>query len=280
MKIYISADGEGVSGVVHSEEMHPEGHRYEEFRRLMTMDVNAAIRGAFAAGATEVLVNDAHWTMLNIIYEELDERAQLIRGGGKRLSMMEQVDEYDGVFFVGYHPKVGHSDGVANETMSGPEMYEMRMNGIAVGELEINAAIAGYYDVPIVMASGDQFLQAEMNALFANNVETAVVKEAIHKWAAKCYPISKSHAIIEDVAKRAVERMQTESFQPYIVKGPVELEIEWVSTAAAYKASLVPGSYLKNPRTIAYQGENILEAWQGILACLHLGGAAFDLYYG
>src|SRR5699024_137748 len=113
--------------------------------RLMTLDVNAAIRGAFAAGAKEVLVNDAHWTMLNIQYEKLDERASLIRGGSKKLSMMEQVEGYDAVFFIGYHAKVGHSDGVANETMSGPEMYEMRMNGVPVGEIEINAAIAGHF---------------------------------------------------------------------------------------------------------------------------------------
>src|SRR5699024_4928787 len=126
--------------------------------------------------------------------------------------------------------------------------------------------------------SGDQFLQAEMKSIFQGNVETAVVKEAIHKWAAKCYPLGKSHAIIEDVAKRAVEKI--DSFTPFVLDGPVELEIEWVSTAAAYKASLVPGSYLKNSRTIAYQGETILEAWQGILACLNLGGAAFDKYYG
>ncbi|HLR64807.1 MAG TPA: M55 family metallopeptidase [Pseudogracilibacillus sp.] len=277
MKIYISADGEGISGVVHSEEMHPEGHRYEEFRRLMTMDVNAAIEGAFQAGASEVLVNDAHWTMLNVIYEELDERADLIRGSSKKLSMMEGVQEYDGVCLIGYHPKVGHSHGVANETMAGPEMYEMRMNGEAVGELEINAAIAGHYDVPIIMASGDQYLAAEVKSHFPH-VETAIVKESIHKWAAKCLSLPRAHQLIRETTARAVKGI--EQFNPFKVQGPVELEIEWVSTAACYKASLVPGSYMKNARTIAYLGKDILEAWQGILACLNLGCTAFDQYYG
>lgn len=277
MKIYISADGEGISGVVHSEEMHPDGHRYESFRRLMTQDVNAAIEGAFRGGATEVLVNDAHWSMLNIIYEELDERAELIRGSGKKLSMMEQVEHYDGVCLIGYHAKVGHSHGVANETMAGPEMYEMRMNGEAVGELEINAAIAGYYDVPVIMASGDQWLKKEIDEKFSH-VETAVVKEAIHKWAAKCLSLPKAHSLIERHVEDAVK--QIEKYDAYKVEGPVELEIEWVSTAACYKSSLVPGSYIKNPRTIAYKGDTIIEAWQGILACLNLGGTAFDLYYG
>src|SRR5690625_3586143 len=108
MKIYISADGEGISGVVSSEEMHESGSRYEEFRKLMTLDVNMAIEGAFAGGATEVLVNDAHWSMLNIIYEDLDSRAEIIRGGNKRDSMMEQVAGFDGSLYIGLKVKVGH----------------------------------------------------------------------------------------------------------------------------------------------------------------------------
>src|SRR5699024_7439900 len=141
MKIYIMADGEGISGVVHSSEMHQSGERHDEFRKLMTKDVNAAIEGAFQGGATEVVVNDAHWSMLNIIYEDLDERVEIIRGGNKRDSMMEQVAGFDGALYIGLHAKVGHSHGVANETLIGPAMHEMRMNGHPVGELEMNAAI-------------------------------------------------------------------------------------------------------------------------------------------
>src|SRR5699024_7131124 len=96
MKIYIMADGEGIYGVVHSCEMHQRRERHDEFRKLMTKDVNAAIEGAFQGCATEVVVNDAHWSMLNIIYEDLDERAEIIRGGNKRDSMMEQVAGFDG----------------------------------------------------------------------------------------------------------------------------------------------------------------------------------------
>src|SRR5699024_6641646 len=117
------ADGEGISGIVHSSEMHQSGERHEEFRRLMTKDVNAAI---------EVVVNDAHWSMLNILYEKLDPRADLIRGGNKKDSMMEQVSGYDGALYIGLHAKVGHSHGVANETLIGPAMHEMRMNGVPV----------------------------------------------------------------------------------------------------------------------------------------------------
>jgi D-amino peptidase len=190
MKIYIVADGEGISGVVNSKELHPTGDYYHQFRKLMTMDVNAAIAGAFDAGATEVVVNDAHWSMLNIIYEELDPRAELIRGCNKNLCMVEQIDGFDGALFVGLHAKVGHSHGVANETMVGPEMYETRMNGIPVGEIELNATLAGHYGVPVIMVSGDDCLAKEARESFGD-IETAIVKKSIDRWAARCLSIER-----------------------------------------------------------------------------------------
>lgn len=277
MKIYISADGEGVSGVVSSEEMHESGSRYEEFRKLMTMDVNMAIEGAFAGGATEVLVNDAHWSMLNIIYEDLDSRAEIIRGSNKNLSMVEQIEGYDGAFFVGLHAKVGHSHGVANETMIGPEMYEMRMNRMPVGELEINAALAGYFDVPVIMVSGDDCLEKEAKTSLGN-IETAVVKKSINRWSARCLSLANAHEEIRQKAKTAVQRI--EHFKPYKVDGPTEFEIEWTSTASCKKANLIPRSYMKSPRIIAYQDNDLLDAWQGILACLNLGVTQSNPIYG
>jgi D-amino peptidase len=278
LKIYISADGEGISGVVSSEEMHQSGREYPRFRQLMTHDVNAAIEGAFDAGATQVVVNDSHWSMLNILYEDLDPRAEIIRGFNKDLCMVEQIDQqYDAAFFVGYHAKVGHSHGVANETMFGPEMYETRMNGVPVGEMEINAAIAGHFGVPLVMVSGDDLLAKEAIASFGN-VETAVVKYAIDRFAARCLSLQKSREIIKESAYNAVKRIK--EFKPYVVDGAVELEVEWTSTAECRRASLVPGSYFKSPRIIAYKGENIVQAWKGIFACLLLGAGASDRIYG
>lgn len=278
MKIYIVADGEGISGVVSSDEMHPTGSRFEEFRKLMTMDANAAIDGAFEAGAKEVLVNDAHWSSLNIIYEKLDARAEIIRGASnKRLSMVEHVEGYDGALFIGLHAKVGHSHGVANETMIGPEMYEMRMNGMPVGELELNAALAGYFDVPVLMVSGDDCLAKEAKQSLGN-IETAIVKYAIDRWTARCLSLENAHKEIKNKASQAVHRIK--EIKPYTIYGQVELEIEWTSTAACKRASLVPRSYMKSPRIIAYKGKDILEAWRGIHACLNLGITGFDPLYG
>lgn len=277
MKIYIMADGEGISGVVHSSEMHQSGERHDEFRKLMTKDVNAAIEGAFQGGATEVVVNDAHWSMLNIIYEALDSRAEIIRGGNKRDSMMEQVAGFDGALYIGLHALVGHSHGVANETLIGPAMHEMRMNGHPVGELEMNAAIAGHYGVPVLMVSGDDMLQAEAESVLGS-VETAVVKKAIDRWSARCLSMPKAHAVITEKARNAVKRIH--HFKPYKVTGSVEFEIEWTSTAECTRAHLVPGSYIKSPRVIAYQADNYYDAWRGIHACLNLGETGFDPIYG
>src|SRR5699024_7364981 len=154
-----------------------------EFRKLMTKDVNAAIEGAIQDGATDVDVSDTHWSMLNIINEDLDESAEIMRGGNKGDSMMEQVAECDGDLYIGIHAKVGHSHGVANETLIGPAMHEMRMNGHPVGELEMNAAIAGHYGVPVLMVSGDDMLKEEAEEVLGS-VETAVVKKSIDRWSA------------------------------------------------------------------------------------------------
>lgn len=277
MKIYIVADGEGVSGVVSSAEMHPTGERYNEFRRLMTMDVNAAIAGSFEAGATEVVVNDAHWSMLNIMYEDLDARAEIIRGSNKRLSMVEQIENFDAALFIGLHAKVGHSHGVANETLVGPEMYEMRMNDKPIGEVELYASIAGYFNVPVIMVSGDDCLAEEAKDVLGD-IEAAVVKKAIDRWAARCLSLKNAHDEIQTKAYKAVSRVK--DFKPYKVLGKTEFEIEWTSTAACKRASLIPGSYAKTPRIIAYKGKDVYEAWRGIHACLNLGVTAFDPLYG
>src|SRR5699024_2225011 len=207
MKIYIMADGEGISGVVHSSEMHQSGERHDEFRKLMTKDVNAAIEGAFQGGATEVVVNDAHWSMLNIIYEDLDERAEIIRGGNKRDSMMEQVAGFDGALYLGLHAKVGHSHGVANETLIGQAMHEMRMNECTVGELDMDARSSGHYGVRVLMVSGDDMLQEEAEEVLGS-VETVVVKKSIYLWSARCLSMPKAHHEIITKAKNALKRIE------------------------------------------------------------------------
>lgn len=279
MKVYISADMEGITGTVVSKQVLEDGAEYARFRRLMTADVNAAVAGAFAGGATEVLVNDSHWSMTNILIEELDPRARLLSGFHvKPLVMLEGIDSSFAVaLFVGYHAMVGHSAGVMNETFWGREMIELRLNGQPIGELALNAALAGAFGVPVGLVTGDDALAAEAHALLGD-VEAAVVKQARERWSAICLPPELTAQLISQGARRAVERSR--ELAPYAVTGPYRFEVEWTSTAEAAMAALIPGSERAAARIVAYSGDSYLDAFRGILACLLLGRTATDPLYG
>jgi D-amino peptidase len=277
MKVYISADGEGVTGVVTPGEMYPRKIGYEFARRMMTLDVNAAIEGAYQGGADEVLVNDSHWHMDNIELELLDSRADLIRGGGKHLAMVEMIQGFDAAVFIGYHARAGATDGVGNETIFGREVIEVRMNGQPVGEGELNASVAGYFGVPVVAVSGDDYFCMEFSQRFPN-AETAVVKYAINRFSARCLPPQRSHRRITEAVAKGVHRYA--SMKPYIVEGPVELETEFMSTAEANLACLVPGAVRKSPRVVAVTADNPPDAWKALFACQILGSTVSDDIYG
>jgi D-amino peptidase len=278
MKIYISVDGEGASGVVTAGEMYPGKPGYEFGRKMMTLDVNAAVQGAFEGGATEVVVNDSHWHMNNIDMEILDPRADLIRGGNKHLGMVEAIgDGFDGAFFIGYHAMAGNSDGVGNETVWGREVIEMRMNGKPVGEAEMNAAVAGYFGVPVIMVSGDDCFCKEIR-LTLPKVETAAVKFAINRFSARCLALAKAHESIRVAAAKAVREINLQ--KPYVVEGPIELETVFMSTAEASTASMMPGSVRKDLRTVAFTGKDPVEAWKGVFSTQLIGCTASDDIYG
>jgi D-amino peptidase len=279
MRVLISADAEGVTGVTNTTELLFGKPHWEWMRGMMTADVNAAIAGAFQGGATEVIVNDSHWTMTNVLIEQLDPRADLIKGFHKHLCMVEGVQETDAVFFLGYHARTGDSDGVGNETILGREIVEIRMNGKPVGESEINAAVAGHFGVPVVFASGDDLYEQELRQTLPD-VEFGLTKYALDRWTARCLSPQRSHANIQAAAKRAVVRATTGAFKPYRLEGPVELAVTFSSTAEALMASLVPGSVRRSPREVVFTGGDAVCAWKGFFAVLLLGWSATDEVYG
>jgi D-amino peptidase len=279
VRVLISADAEGISGITSTNELLFGRPHYEFRRAMMTDDVNAAIAGAFDGGATQVVVNDAHWTMTNILIERLDPRADLIKGFQKHLCMVEGVQNADLLFFVGYHARTGDSNGVANETVLGREIIEIRMNGRPVGESEINAAVAGQFGVPVVMASGDDAYERELRETLPE-VEFGLTKYAIDRWTARCLSLERSRANIRSAAERAMRRAAGGEFRPYVIEGPVELEVSFSSTAEGLMGSLVPGSVRKNPRTVAFRADDSVAAWKGFFAVLLLGWSATDEVYG
>jgi len=270
MKIYISADMEGISGVVDFAQtsIKDEAKEYDRARSLMTAEVNAAIEGALAAGATEALVNDAHGSMRNILLEELNPVAELVSGTPKPLSMMQGIDEgIDLAFLVGYHAQAGSFYGTLGHTYTG-RVYSVVLNGQPVGELGINAALAGHFGVPVVLVTGDRSLVEEAQSLLGE-VETVAVKQAYGMTAARSLSPSKVHELIQQAASRAVERGGV----PFVVGKPITLTIGFVRSAHAEMAELIPDVRRLDARTVEFVHEDMLtlyRAWRAMvgLACL------------
>jgi D-amino peptidase len=243
MKILIAADMEGVSGVTHWEETEPSHKEYDRFRRIMTMEVNAAVAGAADAGADEFVVADGHGDGTNILIEELDARARLNSGNGSPLSMMQGIDmETNGVLFIGYHARSASQNAVLAHTWSSGRIANLWLNGILVGEYGLNAALAGHFGVPLLMISGDQTACAQAVELLGP-LEIAVVKQATSYFSAECLSPKITIPMINQAAKRAVLRLRDgTSPKPFIVKTPVNVTIEFRQPESADRAIRLPGA--------------------------------------
>ena len=225
LKIYISADMEGVVGTVTGEQLGPSGFEYEQARRWMTEEVNAAIRGARAAGATEILISDSHGNGQNLLLDELPEDVRVIRSWPRPLGMMAGIDDtFDGAIFIGYHASTNNSMGVRAHTMSSARLTSVKLNGVPVPETGLNAAVAGHFGVPVIMISGDDVIAEEATALIGD-VETAVVKRAYGFHSAETLTPAAAYRLIEETAARAVGRI--DDFRPWDLGGPIELEVSF-----------------------------------------------------
>ena len=251
MKILIAADMEGITGVVAGEQVTPGHYEYGRFRSLMTHDVNAAIAGAFDAGADEVVVSDGHWDERNILIEELDSRARLNSGTPAPFSMVQGIDDgVDGVMFVGYHARSGTQNAVLDHTWSTTRIADLYLNGIVVGEIGLNAALCSHYGAPVLMISGDQSACAEAVNLLGP-LETAIVKHATGRTAAECLPPQRTFGRIYDAAQTGVQRLVSGSAPPlWIVTAPVTVAIEFKRSDQADGAALLPGAVRTSGRRV------------------------------
>jgi D-amino peptidase len=202
-KVYISVDMEGISGVVGDDQTSAGQAEYGRSRKLMAEDANAAIRGAFAGGATEVVVNDSHGSQRNILPEDLDPRARLISHSFKRHGMVEGLDDtFDAVIFVGYHAKADSPRGLFAHTGSGV-VKDVQVNGRSAGEGGLNTLMAQWYGVPVVMISGDD-VAVEQQKEWTPTVRGVVIKRAINMRAVEARPLAEARRDIEAAAKEGV----------------------------------------------------------------------------
>lgn len=271
MKILIAADMEGITGVVHWEHVEPSHSEYDRFRSLMTGDVNAAIRGAIAAGASNVSVTDGHHFGRNILVEELDPRAVLNSGTPMPLSMVHGVDQgVDAVMLIGYHARAGAQTAILDHTWSDQRVANLWINNRLFGETGLNGAVCGHFDVPVILISGDQTVCAEAKEFFGN-IETAVVKKAIGRMAGECLPPQATQILIQKAAERAVNRLEKKKTPPpFKVKTPIQMVLEFTHSEMADEAAIMPGAKRLEDRKVAYTAEDMITMYYAFRTLLAL----------
>ncbi|MEN3931372.1 M55 family metallopeptidase [Microvirga sp. W0021] len=267
MKVYISADIEGCAGVVIPEQTRPGNPEYERARRLMTEEVNAAIDGALRKGATEILVNDAHGPMVNLIPELLNPEAHFILGKPKPLNMFEGLDaSFDAVFCIGFHTRAS-SYGVLAHTTNGFAFKDIALNGVSYGEAGLYGAYAGSIGVPVVLMSGDDLCLAENSILFPQAVMVET-KKAIGNRAAANLPLEVARNAIRDGAIRALSDLG--AMTPFVLQPPFELALTMSSPALADLTAIIPGAKRKDALTVIFNTESIEDAirWVNTVSAL------------
>ena len=257
LKIYISADMEGLTGAVTDQQLGPTGFEYQRFRQVMTDEVLTAISAAREAGATEILVSDSHGNGQNILIEQLPEDVMIVRSWPRPLAMMEGIDEsFDGAIFIGYHASTNNLRGVRAHTMSSSHLTDVRLNGVIVSEAGLNAAIAGQFGVPVIMISGDDAIVEEAKDLLGD-IEGAVVKWAYSFHSALTLTPAAGNKVIAEKVKAAIGRIS--DFSPYRLEGPIEIQISLKHYRPVELLSYLTSVERVDSHTIRYVGQDMVE---------------------
>jgi D-amino peptidase len=272
LRIFISVDMEGISGVVHSDQVSAGTPEYAAARKWMAQDVNAAVEGAFEAGATEVVVNDSHGSMRNIDPDDLYPQAILISGTPKPLSMMQGIDpSFAACIFIGYHAKAGTENAILDHTISGSVVRSIKVNRVEMPELGLNAAIAGSYGVPVILLSGDAAVCRQASEILGKDVVTVQVKEAIGRLAAKLVPMPEARRLIKEGVKAALGKL--DRVKPFKPVAPYNFELGYHVSAQADMGAMIPGVKRMDARTLSFVANDFIEGFQKLRAMINIAPA-------
>ena len=257
LKVFISVDMEGITGVVNVDDATRGGKDYDYFRQTMTREANAAIEGALAAGATEIIVRDSHGSALNLLPEMLNRNSKLLRDWSEGpMYMMEGIDEsFDAAIYIGYHARAGTPNGVLDHTSSG-NVTDVKINGISMPETGYNALMAGYYDVPVVFVAGDKAVCDQAQELLGN-VETVAVKEGIGAAALNLHP-----EVAREQIRAGVEHAlrNLDDYEPYKLSAPYTLVLTLKTEQNIYRgAALYPGAQRTGDWELTYVADDVME---------------------
>ncbi|MFK0252453.1 M55 family metallopeptidase [Streptomyces sp. NPDC090445] len=277
MKILISADMEGATGVTWPADVLPGTPEWERCRPMFTSDVNAAVLGFLDGGADRVVVNEAHWTMRNLLLEQLDERAEMLTGRHKALSMVEGVQhgDVDGVAFVGYHTGAG-TEGVLAHTYLANSITGVWLNGVRASEGLLNAHVVAEYGVPVVLVTGDD-LTCRDAAGYAPDAVTVAVKDHVSRYAAVCRTPARTAADIRSAAKQAAGLAVR---RDPVRGGPYTVELEFDAEHLAMYATLVPGVERSGERRVAYTSDAMYEGIRTFKTVTTVVSSAVEEQYG
>jgi D-amino peptidase len=265
VKVFVISDMEGVAGIVKWQQVSGGHAMYEEGRRLYTGEINAAVRGAKAAGATEIVVMDCHgagegWTFNSLIPEELDPDCEFV--------VQNEWTEYiefleggvDAALFVGMHAKAGTRDGVLAHTVSGSSWWRLRFNGVEVGETGINAALCGTWGCPVVLVTGDEAACNEGRELLGGGLTTAAVKKGLGRFSARQFPAPRARALIEAAAEASLRDLT--AVAPYDPGKPVEIVVDFNTSDHVEKYRHRAGVEITTPRQITSRADDWWTAWR------------------
>jgi D-amino peptidase len=267
MRVHVISDMEGVGGIVKGDQVNgvQAGPLFEEGRKLYTEEINAAVRGARAAGATEIVVMDCHgagggYTFNSLVPDLLDPGCEYV--------VQQEWTEYtgfleegcDAALFVGMHARVGTPDGVMNHTVSGQSWLNLSFNGTLVGETGINAALCGNWGCPVLLVTGDEASCREGRELLGEGLTTVAVKWGLGAGSARMLPAVKAREAIQAGAKQALSDLS--AVQPYDPGKPCEIRVEYKHTHAVDQLRRVPAVEVVGPREIVVRGDDWWSTWQ------------------
>jgi D-amino peptidase len=281
MKVFVSVDMEGATGVAHREHLLPGGNDYEKARRWLTGDVNAAVEGAVAAGATEVYVNDGHGNMRNLLIDDLHEAARLVVGPAqarnKPLVQVTGIEEggFAAAMFVGFHSRAGTPGGLLSHTWVGMLVHEIRLQGKVAGETLLDAAIVGHYGTPVVLVAGADDVCREAKADLGDDLVTVEVKRALGPSACASLTPKRSQALLRAAAEKAVRERSRR--RPWTTSPPVTMEVEFHRREMALRALDTGLGTLAGERCVRYVGKDVpstsADLWRGLEEALREDGS-------
>ena len=273
MKIYISSDMEGSTGVVSREQVDCTKPQYAFGRAMQEADIKAVV-GALQEepDVEEIIINDSHCTMTNIDIRGLGAKVSLISGTPKILGMMEGVGGCDAAIFLGYHAMAGTEKAVLDHTYDPDTIFDLSINGQKMGETGVNAILCGVQGVPVAMVSGDETLAMEAKSLLGPTLIAVAVKEGLARCAAKCETPQNTARALAEGAKAAIQNVRSGKMLPFFPVAPFVMDITLLNTLQTDAASLVPGAARVGARTLRFETNDALELRRFLYSVMECAG--------